>query len=89
MLEVTLIGVHDNFFALGGHSLLATQVISRIREAFAVELALRALFEYSCIAELAEHIQQQELKKQERKAIEGIVVRDRNPIKRLSLSLEN
>ncbi len=47
------IGRHDDFFALGGHSLLGTQVVSRIREAFRVDLALARFFEMPTIAELA------------------------------------
>jgi amino acid adenylation domain-containing protein len=39
------ISLHDNFFDLGGHSLMATQIVSRIREHFHVELAMRTLFE--------------------------------------------
>jgi acyl carrier protein len=39
------ISLHDNFFDLGGHSLMATQIVSRIRDHFHVELAMRTLFE--------------------------------------------
>jgi amino acid adenylation domain-containing protein len=53
VLRKDKISVEDNFFDLGGHSLLATQVVSRVREHFRVELALRTMFEKSTIAELA------------------------------------
>jgi len=49
------VGVEDDFFAdLGGHSLMATQVVSRVRELFAIDLPVRAMFEHSSVARLAE-----------------------------------
>ncbi|WP_199317731.1 non-ribosomal peptide synthetase [Richelia sinica] len=51
------VGIDHNFFDLGGHSLLATQVISRLREAFKVDLPLRSLFENPTVKTLVEQIE--------------------------------
>jgi amino acid adenylation domain-containing protein len=57
LLGLEQVSVHDNFFMLGGHSLLGTQLISQIRGAFSVELALRTLFESPTIEQLSQEIE--------------------------------
>ncbi len=57
ILGVTPIGIYDKFFELGGHSLLAIQLISRMRDAFDVELSAQRLFERPTINELASTIE--------------------------------
>nr|WP_198151674.1 type I polyketide synthase [Kibdelosporangium sp. MJ126-NF4]CEL17996.1 Malonyl CoA-acyl carrier protein transacylase [Kibdelosporangium sp. MJ126-NF4]CTQ90776.1 Malonyl CoA-acyl carrier protein transacylase (EC 2.3.1.39) [Kibdelosporangium sp. MJ126-NF4] len=50
-LGLDRVGVRDNFFDLGGESLLAMQLISRVRKAFGVDLALREMFDNPTVAE--------------------------------------
>ncbi len=58
LLGVGSIGRHDDFFALGGHSLLATRVLSRVRDTFGVELAVRSLVESPTVAGLASAVEE-------------------------------
>jgi amino acid adenylation domain-containing protein len=57
LLALDRVSVEDNFFLLGGHSLLGTQLIARIRDAFGVELSLRALFDAPTVSQLSARIE--------------------------------
>ncbi|WP_369260978.1 amino acid adenylation domain-containing protein [Streptomyces sp. R35] len=48
--------IDDNFFHRGGHSLLATRLISRIRQAFGVQLGVRDLFRSPTVVALSERV---------------------------------
>ena len=56
VLDIKPVGVETNFFDLGGHSLLATRVVTRIREAFCLNMPLRVLFDSPTIAGVAAHV---------------------------------
>ena len=61
VLGCKIVGTDDNFFELGGHSLLAISVISRINNAFGLQMPLSLLFEHPTIADFAQKLEQQQL----------------------------
>ena len=52
VLSLDQVGINDKFFDLGGHSLRAVQVISRVINAFKLELPIKFLLESPTIADM-------------------------------------
>jgi hypothetical protein len=59
VLEIDVVGVHDNFFDLGGHSLLVTRLINRIRAIFRITLLMDVVLEEGSPFLIAEKIERQ------------------------------
>ena len=57
VLGIERIEADHNFLNLGGHSLLAVQVMSRVHDAFGVELSIQDFFEAQRLSELAARIE--------------------------------
>jgi phthiocerol/phenolphthiocerol synthesis type-I polyketide synthase E len=53
LFGIAEIGQDDSFFELGGNSLLAVQMVSRIRDAFNVELSVQRIFDSPTLAALS------------------------------------
>ncbi|NEB57900.1 peptide synthetase [Streptomyces griseus] len=56
LLDVAVVGRHDNFFLLGGHSLLATVLVTRAQERYGTDVTLDEFFRDPTPAGLAEAI---------------------------------
>lgn len=48
--------VNDHFFEIGGNSLKAASLVSKIHQAFGVELSISDLFAQSSLSAMAKHI---------------------------------
>lgn len=55
-LEISQVGLTDNFFDLGGNSLQVARVHARLREEFKTDLPITALFEFTTVSALAKHL---------------------------------
>ncbi|HET9365842.1 MAG TPA: amino acid adenylation domain-containing protein, partial [Candidatus Angelobacter sp.] len=53
LLSLEQVSVDDDFFSLGGHSLMAMRIVSRVRSALGVEIAVRDVFTARTARELA------------------------------------
>ncbi|MBC9934892.1 non-ribosomal peptide synthetase [Chitinophaga qingshengii] len=60
VLQVSNVGINDNFFRLGGHSLKVVMAISRIHKALGVRLNIHTFFDHPTIKALAELVVQKE-----------------------------
>lgn len=62
LLNLPAIGIHDNFFEFGGHSLLAVQLLSRVNQAYGVDLSLEVVYSGTfTVAELAKAVELKEI----------------------------
>ena len=55
VLDITRVGIHDNFFALGGDSIRSVRVVALARQR-GLDLSLQQLFQHQSISELAAEI---------------------------------
>ncbi|MDN5213750.1 amino acid adenylation domain-containing protein [Fulvivirgaceae bacterium BMA12] len=57
VLQISQVGVNDNFLDLGGNSLGAIRIIARIEETLKLALPVNCIFEKPTISELAAHVE--------------------------------
>ncbi len=56
VLDIAAVGVYDNFLDLGGDSLRAFRILSRVRDAFGIDVPVGVLFDAPTVASMAAFI---------------------------------
>jgi len=73
LLGVEKVGIHDNFMARGGYSLQGIKLITRIQEAYGIELPLAVFFEDATVALLAENIERLQIEQADSEDFDAIL----------------
>ncbi len=89
LLHLDRVSAEDNFFLLGGHSLLGTQLITRIRDAFGVDLSLHALFDGPTVSQLAGRVETLLAAKLKAVGEDAVLVNTKNEKSRAACALPN
>lgn len=58
VLGVAQLGANDDFFGSGGHSLLVSRAVNRMRDAFAIDVPMRLIFEHSTLRGAAAQVEE-------------------------------
>jgi surfactin family lipopeptide synthetase C len=61
VLQITKVGLYDNFFDLGGHSLLMIQVHSKLRQILNRDLSMIEMFKYPTVNSFAKYLSQEKI----------------------------
>src|SRR5205807_9500680 len=74
VLGLEHVSVNANFFDLGGHSLSATRLVSRVRDAFQIELPLSTFFtDGLTVEELSKVIEQYQIEQTSAEEMSGML----------------
>ena len=80
-LEVSKVGINDNFFRLGGDSIISIQLVSRIRQKLDISsVTIKDIFTFKTIKKLYDNVINPELKRERNIISEGGILSGKLPL---------
>lgn len=73
LLGIRPVGIYDNFFELGGNSLIAIQIMTRLQEAFQMQMPPSRLFELQTVADIALAVVQEQAQQSDATLLEQLL----------------